>query len=353
MKIKSKNTIKPIIHVLTWCMLFIFPIFIAGKEATNDSNTLAHDWLPLIEAGIIFYLNYLFLVEKFLFIKKQYAVFIIINIIIIILFRLDMQIFHLLSGQNLHDGHDPAHEGKHSNEGFSLIKSILALVIPALFAVAAKGSELWRKFETEKTETENRHLQSELNNLKYQLQPHFFFNSLNNIYSLVEISPKMAQQAIHNLSKLMRYLLYETNNEKVDLAVEINFLKKYIQLMEIRQSDDIVTNYNFPDIKAGNYAIAPLLLIPVIENAYKHGVSATEKSGINFDITLADKFTFTSSNTNYPKNGTDTSGSGIGLENLKKRLQLIYPNKHWLTMEIKENIFRLTLTIDLEKVKHQ
>ncbi|MDB5255664.1 MAG: histidine kinase [Chitinophagaceae bacterium] len=356
MIVTANNIIKPALHLLTWCILFISPFLIADKGVTDNSRILIHFWVPLIEGAIIFYINYFFLIEQILFLKRQYVLFVVLNIFLIVFFRLDMQLLNLIT---VHDTVKPlhdhnlvnGHEGKHRFEAFALLKSILSLTIPAIFALGIKSTELWRKFEWQRKEVENKHLQSELKNLKYQLQPHFFFNSLNNIYALIGISPTTAQKAVYNLSKLMRYFLYETNHDKVDLSVELNFLKKYIQLMELRQADHIVTNYKLQEISPKLYGIAPLLLVSIIENAFKHGVSATENSKIFFDLSVThNRLLFKSFNTNYPKDYTDESGSGLGLDNLKKQLELIYPGKHGLETQIENDMFGLELWIDLDKL---
>lgn len=347
--IKLRNrTIEPMVHILTWCMLFVFAILITRKGDT--AIIPVHAWLPLIEAVIIFYLNYLYLIEKFVFTKRNYTVYLLINILLILFFRLDMYLFHLFSGHSKGADKAAAHEGLHEEEALSFLKSVLGLTMPTVFAFAIKVKDRWIRMELDKKEIENSNLQSELKSLQYQLQPHFFFNSLNNIYSLVDISPAKAQETIHALSKLMQYLLHDTNGEKVDLAVEINYLKKYIQLMGIRQDADTIVNYEFSEVKSNQYSIAPLLLIPIIENAYKHGVSAIGKSLIVFEISVTNNtLVFISTNSNHPKNNSDMSGSGIGLDNLQKRLNLIYPEKHSLVKEIKKGMFCLTLTIELEK----
>ncbi len=338
------------VHLLVWSMLFLLPLLISERESTINLRNLTHNWLPLVEGGVIFYLNYLVLIDKFIFNKRRFVVFILINVFITLIFRFDMHTIQILLGQENQEFVNKGAEhidNRHSGT-FTFIKSLLGLVMPVAFALAVKSMDLWRKLELRKKEIENTQLHSELTNLKYQLQPHFFFNSLNNIYSFVDDSPEIAKQAIHNLSKLMRYLLYETNGEKVDLAVEINFVKKFIQLMEIRQANDVITNCIFPDVEPGNYTIAPLLLIPIIENAFKHGISATHISKINFDLSVAEnRLILKTSNTNFPKNQTDTSGSGIGIENLKKRLALLYPEKHNFTAEVNEGMFCLNLSIDL------
>jgi LytS/YehU family sensor histidine kinase len=230
-----------------------------------------------------------------------------------------------------------------------LIKDLFSFFIPVIFSLAVRATESLIKTESEKSEAEKRNLESELQHLKYQLQPHFFFNSLNNIYSLVDISPPKAQEAIHSLSKLMRYLLYDTGRERVELAEEISFLEKYIQIMELRQTDKTKTTFSFPDVTDKKYQIAPLLFIPLIENAYKHCVSATQNSNISFRITIeGSELIFLSENTNFPKNNSDKSGSGIGLGNLKKRLDLLYPLRHDFKYGVRDNIFWVTLKIVME-----
>jgi LytS/YehU family sensor histidine kinase len=230
-----------------------------------------------------------------------------------------------------------------------ILKDLFSYFIPVIFSLAVRATESLIKTEAERSETEKRNLESELQHLRYQLQPHFFFNSLNNIYSLVDTSPTKAQEAIHNLSKLMRYLLYDTGREKVELSQEISFMTKYIQMMELRHTDKTKTTYYFPDIADKHYDIAPLLFIPLIENAYKHCVSATQPSTIYFEITVEGNIlVFLSENTNFPKDNSDKSGSGIGLENLIKRLDLLYPHKYEFKYGVKDNYFRVRLKIEIE-----
>ena len=217
---------------------------------------------------------------------------------------------------------------------------------PLLFAIAIKTTKRWAQTETERKEAANYKLQSELQHLHYQLQPHFFFNSLNNIYSMVDISPEQAKSSIHSLSKLMRYMLYETNMELVSLSKEIDFMKKYIALMKLRVSDKTAVNFNFPSEETG-IKIAPLLFISLIENAFKHGVSASKESKIEINMMCNHKTVVISiENDNFPKKTEDKSGSGIGLQNLEKRLQLLYPNKHSFKTSVKDERFLVYLEIE-------
>ena len=143
----------------------------------------------------------------------------------------------------------------------------------------------------------------------------------------------------------MRYLLYETNAERVPLSKEIDFMKKYIELMQLRTSDNTIIHATFPNLDK-SIEVSPLLFISLIENAFKHGVSASQQSEIVFNMTIDDKqILFTTKNIYLPKDTTDKSGSGIGLMNLKKRLDLIYPDAYKLNAEILDGMYVSTLWI--------
>jgi CRISPR/Cas system CSM-associated protein Csm2 small subunit len=352
---KYNKPIRVSIHMIIWVALFVFPIFIRAGRTLDYPDMMVHAWVPLIEYMIIFYLNYFVLTRKLLF-KKKYFFYILVNVFIVLSFvwiigqchaylrQMDMEGRHIPP----HGFGDHDHDHPHPPFITFILTDIVSFFIPIAFSIAMRSTEYWIKTESEKKEIENKNLESELQHLRYQLQPHFFFNSLNNIYSLVEQSPDKAQEAIHSLSKLMRYLLYDVGRDKIELPQEIDFMKKYIQLMELRHNDNTIARFVFPDTKNTTYYVAPLLFIPIIENAYKHGISATQASHISFEMTIAgNQLFFVSRNTNYPKNRSDKSGSGIGLNNLKKRLELIYPNKYELKSSVANNIYSIELKIEL------
>jgi hypothetical protein len=353
---KYNKTINVSIHVIIWTVLFIFPIFIRPGRTPDYPDLTVHAWVPLVEYMIVFYVNYFLLTHALLF-KKKYFLYILVNVLIVLLFlwvngechaylrQMDMEGRHI---PPYGFDHDHNHPHPHPPVITFILTDLVSFFIPIAFSIAMRSTEYWIKTESEKKEIENKNLESELQHLRYQLQPHFFFNSLNNIYSLVEQSPSKAQEAIHSLSKLMRYLLYDVGKDKIELAQEIDFLKKYIQLMELRHNDKTIARFVFPHTKNSTYYVAPLLFIPMIENAYKHGISATQVSDISFEMTITgNQLFFISRNTNFPKSRSDKSGSGIGLNNLRKRLELIYPDKYELQMGIENNIYSIELKIEL------
>ena len=326
---------------MVWAVLFCTPYFLAGNQLEIAPLAL-NTWMPLCLYTVIFYLNYLYLIDGFLF-KQNNGIFILINLLLITglaftNYQIKELFFDYLKTNDNQIKHPPL-------EGLFIYLNSITFIVPLVFALAFKTIEKWKKDEARTQEAEKIKLESELQYLRYQLQPHFFFNSLNNIYSLVDIAPDQAKETIHSLSKLMRYLLYETTTEYVPLQKEIDFLKTYIELMKLRFSSNVIVNYSFPD-KAPQIEIAPLLIITLIENAFKHGVSSTELSRIDFKITVEnDQICFVSVNNYYPKDATDQSGSGIGLINLDKRLQLIYSNDHKLKIDVQNELFISKLTV--------
>ncbi|RCW90682.1 sensor histidine kinase [Winogradskyella arenosi] len=332
-------------HLLVWIVLFSMPYFLTYGQEQEMDRIKAHFWIPLCFSVFIFYSNYFVLVDRFLFPKKMLQ-FIAINTVMIVLFlflkeHIEDTYFQEIIKKRLENTNRAEPPFK-----MAVYIQILSYMAPLLFSIALKTTKRWVQTEAERKEATNVKLQSELQHLHYQLQPHFFFNSLNNIYAMVDLSPDQAKTSIHSLSKLMRYMLYETNVETILLSKEIDFMKRYIELMKLRVSDKTVVNYSFP-VKETGIKIAPLLFISLIENAFKHGVSASKESLITIDMTQEDhKIRFVIDNNNYPKQTDDKSGSGIGLQNLVKRLELLYPQKHEFKTFLKNDRFLVTLEIE-------
>lgn len=318
--LKNKN-VEISLHLLIWLVLFFLPAAFSVGSDTDWKDLFRHFWMQLIFLAVVFYANYLYLV-KYVYDDKKLWFFIINLSLILTLIFFKNQISDWLEPRR----HNP--DGRRPPTALFYFIDTLIYMIPVAFSIAINAGKKIQKAEEMKIEADNIKLQSELQHLKYQLQPHFFFNSLNNIYSLIDFDQEKAKHSIHSLSKLMRHLLYKTDVEKISLSEEVEFLNKYIELMSLRLTDNtkVFTNFptSIPEIK-----IAPLLFISIVENAFKHGISATQYSDIHFKMEIVDKeIFFTASNSNFPKTDADKSGSGIGVENLKKRLQLLYPKKH-------------------------
>nr|WP_322624807.1 histidine kinase [uncultured Flavobacterium sp.] len=340
-KLIKSRFLRILLHALVWLSLFCLPYLLASSQNLNVLIVAERVLIPLVLSALLFYINYLWLTDRLLFRKKRLAYF-CTNILLIALFvsfRIWAREFFFVPDANGPKEKPPVI--------FFIYFDSISFLIPWAIAVAASVFERWIKTEAERKESENARLQSELEHLKYQLQPHFFFNSLNNIYALVDISPEKAKMTILALSTLMRYLLYESNTGKVSLDKETEFLLRYIELMQLRTSANTTIETDFEEIPA-DAQIAPLLLIPLIENAFKHGISATKQNRIHISMRFEQGWLhFETRNGNYPRTETDRSGSGIGLKNIQKRLELIYPEGYTFTKGVEGSEFIARLILKL------
>ena len=174
-------------------------------------------------------------------------------------------------------------------------------------------------------------LKQELDYLRYQINPHFIMNTLNNIHALVDIDPEQAKDSIVDMSRMMRYLLYESDNQYVTLNNAIIFLKKYLNLMQLRYSDNVTVNLDVPEDSHEDIVLAPLVFIPFVENAFKHGATYNKPSTIDIDIEKnGERLIFHCRNT---KNNVKHEFGGVGLNNVTKRLELIYGNDYTLDIQ--------------------
>ena len=227
--------------------------------------------------------------------------------------------------------------------------SINRTISIALFLLLAGGmirlAYSFIKSQNEKKSLENLNLNAEVNFLKSQINPHFLFNTLNSIYSQAHNKSEHTEYSILKLSELLRYVLYETGEERVLLEKDIQYINNYIDLQRIRLSSRITLRYNINGTLAG-HIIAPLMLITFIENAFKHGISYTQPSVIGIDITVFEKTLTLKVSNPVVKNDTFTQG-GLGLKNVTRRLELLYPGKHTLTVSQTDNQYLVNLKLDL------
>jgi sensor histidine kinase YesM len=219
-----------------------------------------------------------------------------------------------------------------------------------IFAVSTSYKLLldWFKSEREKKEIENQHLSSELAFLKSQVSPHFLFNTLNNIYSLSLSQSDLTSNSILKLSQMLRYMLYESDVKQVGLDKEVEYLQNYIELQKMRISEGIkITFTTFG--KLSENRIEPMLLIPFIENAFKHGINYSKKTEILIDLKLSENVLVLKVENHIYQTNEKDKASGIGLTNVKRRLSLLYPGNHLLTAEEKADKYLVELKITLKK----
>lgn len=326
---KSKNTLQVLIHFIAWSIVFSLPFIIFGKDTDIDIwDKMLHHTIVIFSMLLVFYLNYFILINRFLF-QKKIVKFLIYNLLLVTFVAIIVHLWQeatmppLPIGEKIPQGIIP------SRISF-LIRDTITLLVIAILSTAIKTTAKWYTAETEHQESEKRRTEAELMNLRQQINPHFLFNTLNNIYALIAINPDNAQTVVHDLSKLLRYVLYENSGERVTLQKELEFILNYVALMRIRLADDVDVDLKINIPAENNFSIAPMLFISLIENAFKHGVSPNRKSFIHIDFSLTNnnKLKCSISNSYFPKTESDMAGSGIGLENLQKRLYLLYPDNY-------------------------
>lgn len=192
---------------------------------------------------------------------------------------------------------------------------------------------------------ERENLERQLEYLKYQINPHFLMNTLNNIHALIDIEPEQAKESIVELSKIMRFVLYEGSKQKVPLNREIGFLENYIELMRMRVADHVKISFELPE-RMPDCEIPPLIFITFVENAFKHGVSYRQASFIDIRIdTTADTLHFACTNSRIPQ--SEDKHGGVGLQNVRRRLDLIYPDRYTLDIRENEETYNIDLTLPL------
>lgn len=295
----------------------------------------------------VFYVNYGILTPRLLF-RKRLGRFILANLLLIAAVLLIQHIWHEMCRLYIETEPPRENRGDPPPVYFFIAWNAMLMALTVGLAVAIRMTGNWYRIEAEKQQIEKERTQAELKNLKSQLNPHFLFNTLNNIYALIPIDRTKAQFAVHSLSHMLRYVLYENNQNYIPLEKEIQFVRNYVELMELRLPDRVETTVDLPE-QADGYTIAPLLFITLVENAFKHGVSPSQPSFVHISIRMVKEGTLvcTIENSDFPKTDADRSGSGIGLQNLRKRLNLLYPNRHILRTENLNGSFVAQLIIDL------
>lgn len=358
----GRRRIKLLLHLLAWAILLGLPLYFI-KRWHVDEDFIWLYYINITLNGIIFYSNYLVLIPKYFFSAKRYRYY--ISVIILLgsfyvvsdisnktvfrYFPTRYQSELALQKEEAIRQHMPPPDLGIKRPPFRqmhLFNYTFNAVFLIFFSLGLKVLERQNRFEEDRKELEKEKLNSELAFLKNQVSPHFFFNTLNNIYSLIGINAEDSQKAVLRLSKLMRYLLYESESGQTALSREVEFMNNYIDLMKLRMSDKVDLKVSFPENPV-EMNIPPLLFIPFIENAFKHGISYRGNSFIDISLNADNNIVvFNCSNSlGQPAEENKSDSSGIGLENVRKRLNLLFPGSHQLEIKKDENRFDVSLKI--------
>ena len=333
-------------QVLIWACAMLLPAAVTWL-ISGDSNRFTMTFWPsfymLLPICLVYLVNYFLLVPKLLF-RKQVVWFIVINVLLLA----------LLNAPSLFPrGEIPAPIREHLQRRDILAFRIPTLITAAFFqlvfiflAIGVRSIIRSNDIQFQLQEEKRKASEAELTWLKHQLNPHFLFNTLNNISSLTQIDPDKAQESIGQLSDTLRYALYDSDTDKVPLTGEVNFMDNYIRLMQLRCNEltEVKTSLDVP--VSGDVKIAPLLFISPIENAFKHGVNARMASFVHIDLHPEGRdLSFSCENSVFEKTGEDHIGSGIGVENLKRRLELIYPGSYSYEQNEKDGVYSVRIVL--------
>lgn len=324
-------------------LLLVAPIgVLVFTRNFDDAKVLLNILAPfLIPCNILYFLNFYLFLPK-LFFKGRKTWFFLANIASVLVMKARF-IYDIFTTPM------PPEAGNWAWIGVAIIvfSSIISYVVTIAVTWGVLNAQRTKRLKEKLAEENQRHTEAELNWLKNQINPHFLFNTLNNISSLTAIDPEMAQDCIGRLSDLLRYAMYESDKPTIALGKEVEFMQNYISLMNLRCGPNTEVCADF-DIQSPKMPIAPLLLVSLIENAYKHGLSTNRHSFIHINMTEKDgMLEFICENSNFQKGESDRSGKGIGLQNMRRRMELLYAGRYEWEMEDKDDIWKVKIRITL------
>ena len=325
-------------------MLLLLPLatFISTRNWESTSTSLSLVW-QLLRAPLVVYFANFYLFGPYLFFRRRYWLFVLCNLLLILGANYGFVYGYFAIKHNVPSMPAKAWMGFFSGTFIFFLLNIVTVAVAIGIRHFIRVRQLKQQLKDEKA----KNTEAELAWLKNQINPHFLFNTLNNISSLTQIDADAAQDAIAQLSDLLRYAMYETNKNTVPLGGEVEFMRNYIELMKLRCNEQTSVNYQL-STDSELVEVAPLLFVSLIENAFKHGVSSGRPSAISIKLEqLQGQLTFICDNTNYPKNDKDRSGSGIGIENTRRRLELMYADRYEWEQTLEDNIYHVMIKLKL------
>lgn len=332
MKFSSKQMIgENLLYLMVWMVIILVPVLNSKmlEEVHVSLENILIAWLKIAPYLLIFIIHNSLIAPRLLLRKHRYVWYLVVNLLTI------TAVFSLVAIYEKYAPYDTEPyilNGKASFTDLAIYWNILLGFFMTGLNMGIKLLYRSLRDEQQMEELNRQNLQAEMDYLRYQINPHFFMNTLNNIHALIDIDTEYAKSAVIELSKMMRYVLYESGSETISLKKDIQFIENYIELMRIRYDSSIDICLDYPATIPNKVAIPPLLLIVFVENAFKHGVSYNHASFIHIRIGYRDDaVTAVISNSRHEKSRPGTTG--IGLENVKKRLALIYQDNYTLSID--------------------
>ena len=314
-----------LLYLMVWMVIILVPVLNSKmlEEVHVSLENILIAWLKIAPYLLIFIIHNSLIAPRLLLRKHRYVWYLVVNLLTI------PAVFSLVAIYEKYAPYDTEPyilNGKASFTDLAIYWNILLGFFMTGLNMGIKLLYRSLRDEQQMEELKRQNLQAEMDYLRYQINPHFFMNTLNNIHALIDIDTEYAKSAVIELSKMMRYVLYESGSETISLKKDIQFIENYIELMRIRYDSSIDICLDYPATIPNKVAIPPLLLIVFVENAFKHGVSYNHASFIHIRIGYR-----VISNSRHEKSRPGTTG--IGLENVKKRLALIYQDNYTLSID--------------------
>ncbi|HSF52412.1 MAG TPA: histidine kinase [Algoriphagus sp.] len=354
-----KRRLSVLVHILGWFMLCVVLLLLSPLSwRMGEIELPIQFWWKQVFLVVllisVFYTNAAIIVPKILLRGKNYLYLLVIILGAVFFYGFVIYFEQFINyGEKMHEVFNPGKpyqpHGKRWLPGdvFHLMLYVISIGLSTSLALVQK----WQKDESMRRELDRQRINTELSYLKAQINPHFFFNTLNNIYALTNLDVKKAQEALLKLSRMMRYVLYENQKNETLLSKEVKFIEDYIELMKMRMTEKVKLKIEIEEPKE-DLVIAPMLLLPFLENCFKHGVSSQHESEILIKLeVMGDTLFFETKNHIFPINpdSPEAKENGIGLTNTQRRLSLLYPNKHRLKFGKDESShqYSVNLTINL------
>jgi len=351
----KKITVQIVIHIAAWLCFLMLPFAFYPRPNPMDVAFFTERYFNpyfLINTVFIiaFYYCNTYLFVPRLFDRRNFVFYTILILGLLIIYGLMPRIYHALFG-SINFNPNPAAAvtrppGPPRSRPILSAGNIVLFLLVFVFSTGIKVINQWLRSEQRNKEIANEKLKAELSFLKAQINPHFLFNTLNNIYALASVQSEHTAAAVMKLSSIMRYVLTEARNDLVPLEKEIQFTSHYIELQKMRLTDKTIIDFTVQGDPLGRQ-IAPLLLLPFVENAFKYGISTRERSPIRILLEIKkDSLYFSICNQKHLSTMLRVSdNTGIGISNTKRRLDLFYEDKYALNIEDKSNDFSVKLKI--------
>lgn len=327
-------------HIIFWTLLFMIFVMIDLRTSTLWF-TIQKEVVNIGFFALIVYINLLYIFPKYLEHKNLLNHILALFVVALLLTPIRTMAFYLM-----YDHQPEAQSFFINNQPYTFFSTFLVGLSSTIYSIVRD----WMKSQREKQELQKQTLTSELRFLKSQINPHFLFNTLNNLYALTLKKSDLAPEIVLKLSEMMRYMLYECNERRVPLHKEVNYLKNYLELEKLRQGKKFITRLDVQgEIK--NQMIAPLMFIPFVENSFKHGINNSISEGyVDIEILVDDQDLQVnienSKAMSLPSPHKKKSG-GIGLANVKRRLNLLYPDEYQLEIIDSPDNYRVELGLTL------